>query len=684
MGNLFINVVEMSIAASILILAVILIRIPLKKAPKWIMGVLWAIVAFRLIFPFQIESKIGFLPNVGSKIESLFYVSAGTDSETEVTYHYYEPNTEDETTYLFESHDYAPSDEESIVTDYLPNEEIIVTPDTRVTSDSGLWRRDFFVRLQMIWLFGILVILTYVLFSYITIRKKTKASIKLDGENNVFVCDEIDTPFIFGIFKPVIYLPSGLEDETIRNVLAHEKAHIKRLDYLRKQFGFLLLDIHWFNPLVWVAYALFCKDIELACDEKVISHMTMDEKKSYANSLLLCSTHKRFVLAYPLAFGEIAVRTRILNVFRYKKPALWVMAIGMISCVIIGILGMTCRVSADSTEAAFVESIETVEENDAIAETDSVFVNDTGLNHYYNISTKVLNGKTYIETPDGIFVTDNNGSEFKLVTDGMYSLGAAGKMGLYLCEYVTKEDGYQYNLAYLNPEDNSIITLAEDINLSNINGVSHYGGMYIEGKHLYIEGASSFTSFFLRTDTEIEYEGTDNHLVHYDFPYSAVYSAGLVSAFMENRDENLVGDLKVETSDGSYTVIESVRDVMLTSHGALARKGENNNIYLIDYASGAEKLIFNSESNAGMRVGYNTYDDKGFYGLAFVSENDYAVIYCSWDGEYKELYRFHSDETVFGERMNMSKVDDWLYFFDYSDDLMKRINTDNYGIVVIK
>ena len=335
MGTLFIKVIEISVAASFLMLAVILLRIPLKKAPKWFMGVLWAIVALRLIFPFQFEASIGFIPNIGDRLENFFYGNNESDSitYTYVTDHGYEMGDNEIVT-----HDYTPN--ESVITepdsegiiDYLPNEQIIIEPIQGQSSDLTMQRRDFFIRLQMIWLFGILVILAYAVFSYISIRKKTRESIKLDNESNVFVSDEIDTPFILGVFKPVIYLPSGLDDETIRNVLAHEKAHIKRLDYLRKQFGFLILALHWFNPLVWVSYALFCRDIELACDEKVISHMSLDEKKSYANSLLLCSTHKRLVLAYPLAFGEVGVGTRVKQIFNYRKPTFWLIVMLAIVC----------------------------------------------------------------------------------------------------------------------------------------------------------------------------------------------------------------------------------------------------------------------------------------------------------------------------------------------------------------
>ena len=348
MGTIFINVIEMSVAAAFLMIAVMLIRIPLKKAPKWFMGVLWAIVALRLVLPFQIESKIGLLPNIGEMIESNVF---GTRTEvTYVTQHDYQPAAS------FNSGWVAGIDEnETIVPEkadeeieYLPNEEITVVS----SYDPMTFRKDLFVRLQMIWMFGGLLVLGYAVFSYISIKKKTSASIKMDGSDNAYICDEIDTPFILGVFRPMIYLPSGLDDETVRNVLAHEKAHILRRDHIRKQFGFLLLALHWFNPLVWVSYALFCKDIELSCDEKVISHMSLDEKKSYATSLLLCSTHRRFVLAYPLAFGEVGVGTRVKQIFNYKKPTFWLIVMLAVVCAGLSTCFFTSAAGGDSDGAA--------------------------------------------------------------------------------------------------------------------------------------------------------------------------------------------------------------------------------------------------------------------------------------------------------------------------------------------
>lgn len=298
MGLIFSKVLEMSMAAVLLIVAVALLRIPLKKAPKWFMGVLWTIVALRLLVPIQIESGLGFMPDFG-QVTSLV-----TGKET----------TNDR--YIYASQDTAvPS------SDLTSNEAI---SDVNDLSKNEVGQKNGSLRyLTILWIVGIIMALGYAAYSYISIWLKTRVSIRYRSSDKVYVCDDIDTPFIFGLVKPVIYLPSGLDHDTIVNVIAHEKAHLKRKDHLRKGLGFFILTIHWFNPFVWLSYILFCRDIELACDERVISTMSTDEKKSYAESLLSCSTKKRRMMVYPVAFGEVAVGTRIRQIFNYKKPTFY-------------------------------------------------------------------------------------------------------------------------------------------------------------------------------------------------------------------------------------------------------------------------------------------------------------------------------------------------------------------------
>ncbi len=298
MGLIFSKVLVMSMAAVFLIVAVALLRIPLKKAPKWFMGVLWTIVAIRLLVPIQIESGVGFMPDFGNVMSQVTKEGALKSSNT-----YVHKDT------------VLPSSDTSVEENH---EDVQAVSKKRPASAAGSFKY-----LTILWIVGIIMALGYAAYSYISIWLKTRVSIRYRSSDKVYVCDEIDTPFIFGLIKPVIYLPSGLDHDTIVNVIAHEKAHLKRKDHLRKGLGFCILTIHWFNPFVWLAYILFCRDIELACDERVISTMSTDEKKSYAESLLSCSTKKRRMMVYPVAFGEVAVGTRIRQIFNYKKPTFY-------------------------------------------------------------------------------------------------------------------------------------------------------------------------------------------------------------------------------------------------------------------------------------------------------------------------------------------------------------------------
>ncbi len=348
MGIIFFKVLEMSIAALLLMVAVVLIRIPLKRAPKWFMGILWAIVALRLLVPVQITAHVGFMPDFGNIVNVCF--NGGEEKEAG-------PVTVNSGIH-----------EAVGITKSVVSEEVIeeskketvqavdpVAPVNEQDPSNGI---PLFI--QIIWLVGMLVVLGYAGFCYISIKKKTAASIRYISGDRIYVCDDIDTPFIFGMLKPSIYMPSGLDRKTIKNVIAHEKAHIERYDHIRKQFGFFILAIHWFNPLVWVSYMLFCRDIELACDERVVSRMNILQKKSYAQSLLSCSTQRRMVLAYPLAFGEVGVGTRVKQIFNYKKPTAWLVAALVVIC---GILSTSSFTKA--TEKAQIARIPLVELKDA-------------------------------------------------------------------------------------------------------------------------------------------------------------------------------------------------------------------------------------------------------------------------------------------------------------------------------
>ena len=308
MSSFFLKIVNMSIAASWLILAVVLLRVVLKKAPKWINVLLWGIVAFRLICPFSFESALSLIPSAETISPEIMMdwtpeISTGVSSIDKVV--------------------------NPIITDTFAPEPIASANPLQLLIPV----------LAIVWAIGIIAMLVYAAVSYFRLQKKVGASLSV--RDNIWICDDIQTPFILGFFKPSIYIPSGTDEAQLPYIIAHENAHLKRCDHWWKPLGYLVLAIHWFNPLVWIAYILLCRDIELACDEKVIRGLNQNESISYSEALLSCSVNRRTVMVCPLAFGEVGVKERVKNVLNYKKPAFWIVAIAVVSSIVLGVCFLT-------------------------------------------------------------------------------------------------------------------------------------------------------------------------------------------------------------------------------------------------------------------------------------------------------------------------------------------------------
>ena len=308
MEAILIKALNMSISATWLILAVLLLRLLLKKAPKWFSVVLWGFVGLRLVLPFSLQSVFSLIPSAEVVSPSIGYAQhPAINSGISVIDNAVNPT-------LGSSLAATPMNS--------------VNPMQIVLYLGGL-----------VWVGGIAILLLYGLISYLRLRRKVAEAIP--HEKIVWLCDQVKTPFILGVFRPRIYLPSGLNEEETAYVLAHEHAHLRRKDHLWKPLGFLLLTVYWFNPLIWVAYILLCRDIEAACDEKVIADMAMEEKKAYANALVSCSVQRRLILACPLAFGEVGVKERVKGVLNYRKPAFWIILIAIIACIVLAVCLMT-------------------------------------------------------------------------------------------------------------------------------------------------------------------------------------------------------------------------------------------------------------------------------------------------------------------------------------------------------
>ena len=309
MSGIFLKLLNLSISASWLVLVVLALRLMLKRAPKWVNVLLWGMVALRLMVPFSIESALSLIP------------SAETLSPEVVRF---DPAPTITSGVEFIDNAVNPSLSESFAAAPLAS----VNPLYVWTYLAG-W----------VWLIGLAAMLAYALVSYLRLRRCVRASIPL--RENIYVCDEVPSPFILGIVHPRIYLPSALDEAQRGSVLSHERAHLARRDHWWKPLGFALLAVYWFNPLLWLAYTLLCRDIELACDERVLRGMDAGQVKAYSSALLACSVPRRMLAACPLAFGEVGVGARVKNALRYKKPAFWVVAASVAMCVVVAVCFLT-------------------------------------------------------------------------------------------------------------------------------------------------------------------------------------------------------------------------------------------------------------------------------------------------------------------------------------------------------
>lgn len=332
MDDVFLKLVNLSISASWLILAVLVLRFVLKKAPKWVMPLLWGVVALRLVCLFSIESALSLIPSAETIPSEIV-----TETREPVLY-------------------------EQATLDIVTNPTLPSAAEVPVGVSRQQAQVDFNIY-SVLWLAGMAALLVHALVSAGRLKRKLATAILL--RDNIYESEFVDSPFVFGVVKPNIYLPMHMDEGTAAYVIAHEHAHLARRDHWWKVLGYLVLALHWFNPLVWVAYILFCRDIELACDEKVVKGLDGAARADYSQALLSCAAPKRAVAACPLAFGEGNIKTRVKSALHYKKPAFWVAAAAVLAVVIVAVCFLTnpksergSLVWAQKLNAADVASIE--------------------------------------------------------------------------------------------------------------------------------------------------------------------------------------------------------------------------------------------------------------------------------------------------------------------------------------
>ena len=403
MAAVFLKLLNLSISASWLVLAVLVLRLISKRSPKWVNVLLWGIVALRLVLPFSIESALSLIP------------SAETVSPAAVQF--------------------APAPTITSGVSVIDNavnpslSEHFAAAPTASVNPLYVWTEIA----GWVWLIGLGAMLLYALVSYLRLRRRV--SVSLCVRENIYLCDAISSPFILGVVKPRIYLPSGLDEVQRQNVLSHERAHLARRDHWWKPMSFALLAVYWFNPVLWLAYTLLCRDIELACDERVIRTMDESAVKTYSTVLLACSMPRKAVITCPLAFGEVGVKERVRNALHYKKPAFWVVAASVAVCVVVAVCFLTNpeRTTMKWAKSLRVEDVARIEQINMTRTPDKQY-KDLGAEEFaeivalinksvgrYQKETELLNGRTfslYITTTDGVRHEVVNDANVYLRIDG--------------------------------------------------------------------------------------------------------------------------------------------------------------------------------------------------------------------------------------------------------------------------
>lgn len=426
MGAVFLTLLYMSLAASALVVVVVVLRLLLKRAPKAIHCALWAMVALRLLLPVSVESSFSLIPQDVADRELL--TEWQDDYVGEVTI----------------IHDVSTSYDAAIAAGREPFADgeggyyVVTAPDRLDAPDTV--ETAVLPILGWVWLAGCAAMLLYAAVSFFRIRRRVRLSAPL--RDNIWRCEAVDSPFILGFFRPNIYLPYDMDEGQTQYVIAHEEAHLRRRDHWWKPLGFLLLAVYWFNPLLWVAYILLCRDIELACDERVIRDMDASAKKAYSEALLSCSLPRHMVAACPLAFGEVGVKKRIASVLHYKKPAFWVLVVAILACVVVAVCFLT------NPKDTIGGKVYTYEKSGVLGNfTISLF--EDGTFHYTEgmASSYLATGK-WTEKGNILTLTDNGGyklvNRFRKDGDTLYFIAEGSSNFL----YVTVQDGERFTYTF--------------------------------------------------------------------------------------------------------------------------------------------------------------------------------------------------------------------------------------------
>ena len=508
MESIFERLLISSVQAGVLILCVLGIRALAKSWPKKYVCILWCLVGLRLLLPFSIESKWSLMPNAETIAEVL--TESDTSSMTTGT-DYVEQPAMQETGDVVQVWTVVKGGASE------PTKVETFSEAEKTTVDAEISRIDSKKMVMFLWLCGSGILLGHCLFSYLNTWRRVADAVRQEG--NIYLNDKIDTPFVLGYIRPRIYIPFYVSEDRRGYIIAHEKEHLRRLDHVTKLLGYLLLAVYWFQPLVWIAYVLFCKDVEMACDEGVISHYEENDRKNYSKTLLLCSVDKHHLLANPLAFGEIDVKKRIVNVLSFKKPAMIVGVISILVVVVVAGLFLTTR------ENASLDKGETSEES---------------LGEGQEVTIEELRGKLTVAQREAIAQMDKLSS----VEPMPYAITDLGEAILLVATAGTYTDS-----AYAQEPVSSFVSyILPDGSTGNFQSAGTAYPILTDGKHLYAEEGHAINV--------LSYENGEYKVARYEESEEAYADfmekkAGAVAVTFEEND---IFPLKYSPED--YEVIQ--------------------------------------------------------------------------------------------------------------------------------
>lgn len=440
MQNIFLKVISISMNASWMILAVLFLRVIFWKSPKWIMCFLWILVGIRLICPYNIESAISLIP-FEIEVPNSYSEKNSIENQKNAAYIQIERNlfindTEKLAQHIFHSK-YADGAGES---NALENNINVLSNSIgkQIVVDSSK-----FYFFMMVWICGMFVMFVYFVLTYIYMYKQTETAIRL--KENIWESEFVVSPYIFGVFCPKIFIPYGLNEEQLVYILAHECAHLKRKDHILKIMAYFVLAVYWFHPLVWISYILLGRDIEYACDEKAVLNMDKQERKNYLLTLLNCSVVKRRASVYPLAFGKIGIKERVIRMKRWKKPSIALFVVTLLVGIIVSVCFFTVpkiqRVAEAENQTETNTDFATLEVKPALVNLNENTGAD-GTVLYYVDTSKIIFGGNY-----GLFVYDKNSDRIVQSLDLEY-IACNQTQGDNYCEIAVDKDGL---MIYLNP-----------------------------------------------------------------------------------------------------------------------------------------------------------------------------------------------------------------------------------------